>query len=102
MDHATVQSGAPRSPTGNRRDDRILAARRDALTIADLNAKLKSASAEGKRVAFEYSSDSRAIVRFDRKPAQMEVDGAPFPAVCVAGSDCTVLLPPGAHRVVSR
>ncbi|MES1257017.1 MAG: hypothetical protein ABUS51_01250 [Acidobacteriota bacterium] len=78
------------------------AARRGTLTIADLNARLKSASIEGKRVAFEYSSDSRALARFDRKPVQMEVDGTPFTATCIEGSDCTVLLPRGEHRVVSQ
>ena len=28
---------------------------------------------------FEYSSDSRAIVRFDRRPQQLEIDGATSP-----------------------
>ncbi len=48
------------------------AAKRDGLTIEDLNAVLRSASFDGKRANFEYSSDSRAIVRFDRRPQQLE------------------------------
>ena len=75
------------------------AAKRDAISITDLNAKLLSATAEGRRASFDYSSDSRAIVRFDRKPTRMEVDGAPLPPVCMESSDCAVLLPRGEHRV---
>ena len=57
--------------------------------------RLRSAAVEsGKRLTFEYSSDSRAIARFDRKPAHVEVDGAPYAA------DSTVLLPRGDHHVV--
>jgi hypothetical protein len=70
------------------------AARREAISLIDLNAKLRSASAlSGKRVAFEYSSESRAIARFDRKPSHIDVDGTPYPV------DATVLLPRGDHRV---
>jgi hypothetical protein len=75
------------------------AAKRDALSIEDLNAALRSASAEGRRLTFEYSSDSRAIVRFDRRPQQLEIDGVSLPATCIEGSDCAVLLPPGSHKV---
>jgi hypothetical protein len=75
------------------------AARREALTVEDLNAGLRSASVEGKRLAFEYSSDSRAIVRFDRRPQQIEVDGAALPVSCIEGSDCAMILPKGDHRV---
>jgi hypothetical protein len=77
------------------------APKRQGLSVADLNATLRSASVDGKRVSFEYASDSRAIVRFDRKPALMEVDGAPFPAACLESSDCVILLPRGAHRVAA-
>lgn len=77
------------------------AARREGLAVLDLNASLRSASAEGKRLWFDYSSDSRAIVRFDRKPAQMELDGRPFAVECVSGSACTILLPGGNHSVSS-
>jgi hypothetical protein len=70
------------------------AARRDALSLIDLNGKLRSASIEsGKRVAFEYSSESRAIARFDRKPSRVDVDGVAYTP------DATVLLPRGDHRV---
>ena len=66
------------------------------ISLIDLNAKLRSASVEsGKRVVFEYSSDSRAIARFDRKPSHVEVDGAAYPP------DSTVLLPRGDHRVTA-
>ena len=78
------------------------AAKREAISIADLNARLLSAGAEGRRATFEYSSDSRAIVRFDRKPMRMEVGGAPFAAVCVEASDCAVLLPRGEHTVAAQ
>jgi hypothetical protein len=74
---------------------------RAGIAVVDLNAKLRSASADGKRVTFEYSSDSRAIVRFDRKPVRMELDGLSFVPDCVASSNCAVLLPGGDHRVSS-
>jgi hypothetical protein len=74
-------------------------AARDGLRITDLNATLRRAGVEGKRVTFEYSSDSRAIVRFDRKPARVEVDGVALAASCLNGSDCALLLPRGEHRV---
>ncbi len=73
------------------------APRREGIALIDLNAKLRSASIElGSRVTFEYSSDSRAIARFDRKPSRLEVDGA---AYSVTGS--AVLLPRGEHRVTA-
>lgn len=75
------------------------AGKRDGIAAIDLNAKLISAAAEsGRRIVFDYTSDSRAIVRFDRKPARMEVDGETYPT-CAAGADCAVLLPRGTHRV---
>lgn len=77
------------------------AVKRDSITLLDLNGKLRSASMEpGKRITFEYSSDSRAIARFDRKPGSMEVDGARFPAACADSGPCAVLLPRGDHRVI--
>ncbi len=74
--------------------------KRDGISITDLNAKLKSASVEGKRVSFEYFSDSRGVVQFDRRPQAMEIDGAGFPVTCVDGSQCAVMLPKGGHRVL--
>ena len=82
-------------------------AARDGLTIADLNATLLRAAVEGKRVVFGYSSDSRAIVRFDRKPARIEVDGVAIAATCVGdaagntmgNSGCAMMLPRGEHQV---
>jgi hypothetical protein len=71
-------------------------ATRETLSLIDLNAKLRSASIESnKRVTFEYSSDSRAIARFDRKPSHLEVDGVAFTPNSV------VLLPRGDHRVTA-
>ena len=78
------------------------APKRDSIAIADLNAKLRSAVTEGRRVSFEYSSDSRAIVRFDRPPAQISVDGLPLAHGCVAPGECAILLPRGDHRVEAR
>ena len=71
------------------------APKRDTIALIDLNAKLRSASESGKRIMFEYSSDSRAIARFDRKPSRVEVDGAPIAA------DAVILLPRGDHRVTA-
>src|SRR5581483_7754660 len=71
--------------------------KRDAIAVVDLNAKLRSAAVEsGRRIAFEYSSDSRAIVRFDRKPSRVDVDGEVVPA-CEMQGECSVMLPRGAH-----
>ena len=72
------------------------APRRTAITLTDLNAKLRKAGADGKKIFFEYTSDSRAIARFDRKPSQVEVDGNSItPAE-------TILLPKGDHRVTAN
>lgn len=82
------------------------AVKREGISVIDLNATLRSAAAEpGKRLTFDYASNSRAIVRFDRKPARIEVDGEPFPgeplsANCAEAGDCAFLLPRGTHRVV--
>jgi len=78
------------------------AVKREAISVSDLNATLRSASVDGRRIRFRYSSDSRAIVRFDRRPLALEVDGQPFAATCVESSDCAVLLPRGDHDVVAQ
>jgi hypothetical protein len=83
------------------------APKRDGISVSDLNATLRSASAEGKRLRFRYLSDSRAIVRFDRRPAAMEVDGQSIAAGCLKSGfaeaeDCTMLLPRGEHDVTAR
>jgi hypothetical protein len=78
------------------------AAARESISISDLNATLRTASVDGKRIRFRYSSDSRAIVRFDRKPAAIEIDGHSFAMACVESSDCAVLLPRGEHEVVAE
>jgi hypothetical protein len=92
-----LNKGRVRVPAGSHVIEPGMA--RDGLTITDLNATLRRASVEGKRVMFEYSSDSRAIVRFDRKPARIEVDGVAPALSCMNGSDCALLLPRGEHRV---
>jgi hypothetical protein len=71
------------------------AARRDGIALIDLNARLVSASVDGRRILFEYSSEGRAIARFDRKPLRVEVDG-----LAVAPS-AVMMLPHGAHRVIA-
>ena len=65
----------------------------DGLRVIDLNASLKSAVFNDGRIEVEYASDSRAIVRFNRVPAGILVDGS---AVAI---DCSVLLPRGTHRI---
>jgi hypothetical protein len=77
------------------------APKRNAIALIDLSAKLLSASESSGRLTFEYSSDSRAIARFDRKPVRLEVDTAPVTAPCTTPDHCTVLLPRGTHRVVA-
>ena len=76
--------------------------KRDEIAIVDLNARLRSASLEGNRASFEYSSDSRAIVRFNRMPRELELDGAALSSNCGEAGECSVMLPPGDHRVTSR
>jgi hypothetical protein len=78
------------------------AAKREGIALIDINAKLRAASTEpGKRIAFEYSSDSRAIARFDHRPSRMEVDGLAYSTACSSPGDCAVMLPHGDHRVTA-
>jgi hypothetical protein len=78
------------------------AVKREAIALIDLNATLLSAAIEsGRRIAFEYTTESRAIARFDHKPSHLEVDGTPLPTRCVETGECAVLLPHGKHRVVA-
>ena len=72
------------------------------LRVLDLNARLIDAGMNGGRIAVEYESDSRAVARFDRKPARMTVDGEPFAARCDGTGDCAVLLPRGHHRIEAQ
>jgi hypothetical protein len=73
------------------------APKREAISLLDLNAKLRSAFIEfGRRIVFEYSSESRAIAVFDRKPSRLLLDGVPCSATGSA-----VLLPRGDHRVTA-
>ena len=75
---------------------------RTGISITDLNATLLSASADAKHAAFSYSSNSRAIVQFDRTPASITLDGRAFTVECVEDSKCVVLLPGGKHAVTVR
>jgi len=77
-------------------------AKQEGIAIVDLNATLKAASQDGNRASFEYSSGSRAIVRFDRRPREMEIDGSPSKTLCAETGECSVMLPSGDHRVTSR
>ncbi len=90
-------SGMLRLPPGSHTAEP--AAKRDAIAVKDLNATLKTAAAEGRKVTFTYQSESRALVSFDRRPATLEIDGAPGSTACLEGSTCTILLPAGEHRV---
>jgi hypothetical protein len=72
------------------------------IRVLDLNARLIDAGIEGGRIALEYESDSRAVARFDRRPADMTVDGAPFGARCEGAGECAVLLPRGRHRIEAQ
>jgi hypothetical protein len=90
-----VQSSAElRLPAGSHTVEP--APKREGIALIDLNAKLRSASVEGARIAFAYSSDSRAIARFSRIPAHIEIDGKQVTAADV------VLLPRGDHRVAAE
>jgi len=72
----------------------VRTATRDGIALIDLNATLRSASVQpGGGMVFEYSSDSRAIARFNRKPLRVEVDGA------LVGQSEVLLLPRGDHKV---
>ncbi|HEU5022125.1 MAG TPA: hypothetical protein VFT60_09535 [Bryobacteraceae bacterium] len=75
---------------------------RTGISIADLNATLLSASADARHAVFRYTSNSRAIVRFDRKPAAMTLDGKTFAAECLEETNCTLMLPSGDHTVTAR
>lgn len=80
---------------------------REGIAVLDLNATLRSASVDGKRARFRYRSDSRAIVVFDRKPTDMQVDNETSSPACVESgfteaADCAVLLPRGEHEVAAR
>ena len=78
------------------------ASARPGISIADLNATLLSASADAKHAAFRYSSNSRAIVQFDRKPSAMTLDGQALAVECVEESNCAMLLPGGEDSVTVR
>ncbi len=75
--------------------------KREGIVLTDLNARLRSAAAEGRRMVFDYTSDSRAIARFDRKPGRVEVDGVLVPVECPPAGECMMMLPRGEHRVAA-
>jgi hypothetical protein len=72
------------------------------IKIVDLNAILRRASVNEKSVTFEYSSDSRAIVRFDRRPERVDLDAEPWSGACLSGTNCVLILPHGSHRVTAN
>lgn len=77
------------------------AGHQEARHLVDLNGLLLAASYDGsRRMQFQYSSDSRAIARFDRPPARIEIEGAAVPVNCAPDVECAVLLPGGTHRVI--
>jgi hypothetical protein len=76
--------------------------KRDEIGIVDLNAALKTASFEGNGAAFDYASDSRAIVRFSRAPHELSIDGVPAQPTCESHGECSALLPRGEHHVLAR
>ncbi|HWE00340.1 MAG TPA: hypothetical protein VG345_14920, partial [Bryobacteraceae bacterium] len=71
----------------------------DSIRVLDVNARLINAAMENKRVKIEYESGSRAVVRFDRKPARVDLDDAPFAFACADKGECAMLLPRGHHRI---
>jgi len=99
-----VSNGAIHLPAG--RHTVQPAARGAGLSVVDLNARLNSASylsggLRAGRITFDYSSESRAIVRFSRKPSSLEVDGKELNTECPAAGECAVMLPRGDHRVLA-
>lgn len=64
--------------------------------LLDINASLQEASATAAGLEFAYKSDSRAFARFDRRPAALEIDGAPASPVLV---EDMLVLPRGQHIV---
>ena len=79
-----------------------VAPKRTAISVLDLNANLLAASAEGNRLKFRYSSDSRAIVRFDQTPSALAIDAHPCTTSCLESTTCTVLLPRGSHEITAE
>jgi hypothetical protein len=75
------------------------AAENQSIHLRDLNARLIDAGMKDGRIAVEYESNSRAVARFDRKPAGMMVDGAPLAVRCEGAGECAVLLPRGRHHI---
>jgi hypothetical protein len=71
----------------------------DSIRVLDVNARLLGAAMENNLVKIDYESGSRAVVRFDRKPARFELDGAPFAFACAAKGECSILLPRGHHQI---
>lgn len=79
----------------------IEAAPKDAaVRLVDFNGKLKSASANPAGMEFSYDSNARAIAIVDRRPVELEIDGARAkPAVVESGANFMIVLPRGQHLV---
>lgn len=68
--------------------------------ILDLNAALRSAAVRGTGLEFSYEAPSRALVRLNRMPVQILLDGVPTePKVWVFDEDWILVLPKGQHLV---
>jgi hypothetical protein len=75
------------------------AAKEPAVRVLDLNADLVSASAIPGGVDFAYQSGTRAMVRLDRVPAHLEVDGVEARPVMLGD---VLVLPRGQHLVTLK
>jgi uncharacterized protein YdaL len=68
--------------------------------ILSISGELLSAVYTARTITFEYSSNGRTLVSFDREPTDIHVDGVPGEYATMKGNDCySVFLPPGRHRV---
>jgi hypothetical protein len=67
------------------------------LRVLDLNGELKSAAATASGVELVYESSGRVLMRLDRVPRHVEIDGVETPPEV---RDRILLLPRGQHRAV--
>jgi len=64
--------------------------------LLDFNGEIRAATVRPDGVAFEYTSDARALATFDRKPVRLSLDGQPATPELL--SDHTIRLPSGQHK----
>jgi uncharacterized protein YdaL len=61
---------------------------------------LKTVSYDQRTIRFEYLSDSRTLVSFNRAPESITVDGNAYSTTVMKGNDCfSIFLPSGSHQV---